>query len=435
MYMDKTMKPLQKNILSQVGSISFPIMPTFVIHLRTGVLALTDVTTPPGYNSGHPSRNWNDFAIAWSLSSPFSPDASNERLLAESINAATRRVHARLNKLIMARLPLALPPHAQDPSIYLSGLLHITPIYSAFESAWQTLLRPLTEPDSYLPHETAISEHTRSLLSRPYLPALTRSDQLRADIHALTGWTPHQIEEQLAVVSQSGALAKFIQHISSAIDERPHVLLAYAHTLYMALFAGGRFIRSILESAPRDTFWSRPCTHVQLGNASTANHPSQQRTPTATFSAQHEEDDFDLPLAFFRFSTPADGEDLKKEFKERLASIEPLLTPGERHDIVQEAICIFNNMFSVVAQLDSLCGTLSLGDAAILGKSSFEGPGNMSGSGMSKASEKRSFDPVTPVKPMFLSGVGLIVPVAVLLGAYYLMRTQSSSEETGAAEI
>ncbi|ROT43159.1 heme oxygenase-like protein [Sodiomyces alkalinus F11] len=321
--------------------------------------------------------------------------SNDERPLAESINAATRGVHAQLNRLIMARLPLALPPHVQDPSIYLSGLLHITPIYSAFESAWQTLLRPLTAPEPSLRPEPAIDERTRSLLSRLYLPALMRSGQLRADIYTLTGWAPHHIEEQLAVVSQSGPLAEFTQHISSTIRERPHVLLAYAHTLFMALFAGGRFIRSILESVPGDTFWSSPCSDAQLDVTPTMSYPSQSRPPGAIFSATHQERDADLlPLAFFRFSPPTNGENLKGEFKERLASVESLLTPSERHDIVQEAICIFDNMLSLVAHLDSLCGTPGLDDAPVSGKRGFDGTSTSSTLDTSKSSEKFSWDPV-----------------------------------------
>lgn len=316
------------------------------------------------------------------------PDASSgdERPLAESINAATRKVHARLNRLIMARLPLALPPDAQDPSIYLLGLLHITPIYNAFESALRTLLwRPLAEPGLCSSRDGATRQHARFPLSRLYLPTLMRTDQLCTDIQALTGWTRHQIEEQLILVSQSGPLALFVQHISSTVDERPH---------------------------------------VPLDDVPVTNRPPHPQTPKAVSSAPPEED-FSSPLAFFRFSTPADGEDLKREFKERFAEIDRHLTPDQRHDVVQEAVCIFDNMLSIVAQLDSLCGTHGLGDVAKSGKASYEKMKNMSASKIPKSLERSSFDPLIPSgKLLLLAGGGLVLPVAVLLGAYYIMGSE-----------
>ncbi|KAM0286001.1 hypothetical protein ACHAQH_001190 [Verticillium albo-atrum] len=255
---------------------------------------------------------------------------NSQRPLPDSINAATRTIHAKLNKLIIARLPLSLPPHAQDPSTYASGLLHIAPIYITFESWWHGLVNAPPAPGA-----DANIDRLHKLLSNIYFPDLMRADRLRADIAQLMGWSPDTVNQKLDTVARHGSLADFLRHISRALENRPHVLIAYAYILFMALFAGGRFIRAMLESVdtsvPNPGFWNR------------------RPIPTAPGDP--------LPLAFFRFDSPTDGEDLKRDFKASLVSIEPLLSAHDRHDIVQEAICIFDNMLRLVGQLDVFCDT------------------------------------------------------------------------------
>ncbi|KAF4780373.1 hypothetical protein HER10_EVM0011365 [Colletotrichum scovillei] len=327
------------------------------------------------------------------MTSPAATSAEDaQRPLAESIAAATRSVHAKLNKIIIARLPLAIPPRAADPSLYASGLLHITPIYDTFESLWKTIaespqlstpgdagddckssqaeLTPVLNVDSNPRHQPALCERTRSILTSLYLPGLMRSDRLRADIGSITGWSPDVVNEQLSAISQSGRLAEFTGHVRRTIEKKPHVLMAYSYILFMALFAGGRFIRATLESAGSE-FWEQTPSPIPPSEI-----PCQERTPSSD-TAIHTTTPVDmargddrgkiqvgarhmrhsLPLSFFHFATPLDGEDLKKEFKKRLTESEHLLTPRERHDIIQEAVCIFDNMLLLVGQLDSVCDT------------------------------------------------------------------------------
>lgn len=320
------------------------------------------------------------------------PAEDTQRPLAESIAAATRSVHAKLNKIIIARLPLAIPPRAADPSLYASGLLHITPIYDTFESLWKIIaespqlstpgeagndcklsqpeLTPVSNVESNLRHRPALCERTRSILTSLYLPGLMRSGRLQADISSITGWSPDVVNEQLAAISQSGRLAEFTRHVRRTIEKKPHVLMAYSYILFMALFAGGRFIRATLESAGSE-FWEQtpsPIPPLEI--------PCQECTPSldtaihATIPVNMARGDnrgkievgakhmrHSLPLSFFHFATALDGEDLKKEFKKRLAESEHLLTPHERHDIVQEAVCIFDSMLLLVGQLDNVCDT------------------------------------------------------------------------------
>ncbi|KAL0944033.1 heme oxygenase [Colletotrichum truncatum] len=325
-----------------------------------------------------------------------SPAEHVKRPLSESIAAATRSVHAKLNKLIIARLPLAIPPRSNDPSIYVSGLLHIAPIYIAFESLWKDIV----ESSSFTPDATqgdgcepgftlfdsnglslgsntghgskyqAVCERTHSILKLLYLPKLMRSDRLRSDISTLTGWSPEVIDKQLEAVSEAGRLAEFTSHVRRTIEKKPHVLLAYSYILYMALFAGGRFIRATLESVGSEFWEHAPSSIPPFQTSCSVRTLRNERFDAVTNDSA---DIFEveggmpklvgnhlghtLPLRFFHFATVLDGEDLKREFKKRLTESEGLLTTQERQDVIQEAICIFDNMLLLVGQLDNVCKT------------------------------------------------------------------------------
>jgi len=293
------------------------------------------------------------------------PTAALRPRLGDKINIATRSVHARLNKTLILRLPLALPPHVHNPSTYVSGLVHIAPIYLVFESLWrnivlsdgtvttaQTDTQLLDSPklslfpfdhghtDSYnKPIPPVCPPHVRSILRSLLLPPLFRSPALHRDIQYITGWTPAEVSSQIRLAAQNGRLATFLAHTRRSVSENPHVLLAYAWVLYMALFSGGRLIRASLEE-PGHAFWDRTADPVA---------PSCRACEEPVFDGDG------LPLSFFRFATPEDGEDLKVEFKKLLAEAEAQLSDAEISDVVQEAVCIFDNMILLVAQLDEVC--------------------------------------------------------------------------------
>ncbi|KAL2023932.1 hypothetical protein VTK56DRAFT_709 [Thermocarpiscus australiensis] len=304
--------------------------------------------------------------------------------LGHSINIATRKVHAKLNKNILVYLPLALPRHAPNPSVYVSGLLHIAPIYLTFESLWQDVLHnheqsaeeggyhaqawePLPDsggstqlPATEIANQPVAPERVYSVLNYLRLPDLMRSGSLLLDIRSITGWPEDVVNEQIEAAAKAGHLGEFVSHIKRSVDEHPHVLLAYAWVLYMALFSGGRILRAALEAAGPN-FWGATCGPVQSsGRACAEPIPIRQLLPAGrlVYSAPQSSTG-STPLEFFRFAGPQDGEDLKLEFKKRLKESEHLLTPQERDDVVREALCIFDNVNSLVAELHSLFSSSS----------------------------------------------------------------------------
>lgn len=320
--------------------------------------------------------------------------------LSDQINISTRSTHTQLNRLIIDRLPLALPPYTTNPSTYITGLLFIAPIYITFESAWEAILDApnlptnltqaptveICEPskpllDSRRPPivldlgstpiapKALICSRTQSLLEHILIPGLLRSGRLRDDIRTLSGISEVEVEAQLDEVSQNGKLAEFITHIHSSCRKKPHILLAYAWVLYMALFSGGRYIRSSLAAAGQD-FWSRPPSPVRpcLSSHNNSDYTvfrstefakqSIDRSKIRRKSKSESSLSSTLPgMQFFNFTGDGDGEDLKLEFKRRLLKSEILLTNGEKEDIVRESEQIFSYMVDMIAQLDSVLET------------------------------------------------------------------------------
>lgn len=247
-------------------------------------------------------------------------EAAHGKSISESIAAATRVAHSRLNKLIIARLPLALPPQVPNPSLYVSGLLHIAPIYITFERLWRDILEKskaaslpadaVTQNSSdnensvgkestrspQVKDETGpapANERICSIVEGLFLDDLMRSGPLKSDVTAMTGWTEQQVEEQLQSASQTGRLALFLNHMERSIEDKPHVIIAYSYIFFMALFAGGRFIRATLESAG-PAFWSQPPSLMRRPNKkhcmsvdelwNSINGRNECPTPNARFS-------------------------------------------------------------------------------------------------------------------------------------------------------
>ncbi|KAL0253141.1 hypothetical protein SLS55_010593 [Diplodia seriata] len=319
-----------------------------------------------------------------------------------------RTLHTKLNRLITARLPLALPPHANSPRLYAFGLLHFAHVYLTFESAWHDLTQPPTHnnpalsslledpwisvstpsstPDSP-PQGTPTADHTAdtlAFLATLLPPGLPRSRRLRRDLSALLGLRPVELDVRLATGGYpgGGAVAAYAAHIRQATSAAPHVLVAYAWVMYMAVFAGGRWIRGQLRCAGRE-FWVG-------GDAAGEGegHGNGARARGIDFDTLA-----DRGLAFFSFDGDADGEDVKAAFKARLAEAEALFDEGQRADVVEEARRIFEWSIALVEELDELLDTPPEGDrrpAEVMAHGAAAAP-------VSEKSEKGFVSPPSPV--------------------------------------
>ncbi|ETS03123.1 heme oxygenase-like protein [Trichoderma reesei RUT C-30] len=328
------------------------------------------------------------------MSPPNADDApsTTTKSLAVDIVAATRPMHTRINKLVTSRVPLALPPRSSDPGAYISGLLHILPVYMTFEKLWLDIISsPSPVEDAAdgtrLDAESGdgparvndskdgnleVPERVRKILVALYMPQLFRSDRLRGDIKSMTGWSDEVLDRQIQAIKGTGQLSANLSHIKQAVHAKPHVLVAYSYNLFMALFAGGRYIRASFEKAGNE-FWQtvpepikptmQPCqprpaaAAAAAAAASVAPFSPLELTGDDGLGTQHSShassscDEF---LQFWHFDSPEDGEDFKRDYKERLLTWEDTLTADEREDILQESIIILESIGHIVGQLDEV---------------------------------------------------------------------------------
>lgn len=255
--------------------------------------------------------------------SPSPPPPVQTPTLPAQINAATRKQHTKLNALIVNRLALALPPNSSNPELLARGLGAFARIYYIFESAWDDIISEAESVDKLVAtHDTEVHEWLCNV--RP--KGLARTTRLKNDIQHLCTRTDVRIDRSTA------AEQRILDRIVATLAEKPHVLVAYAWVMYMAIFSGGRWIRQQLSNAGLD-FW----TGDQHGLG------AEKRELQA----------FDAPgFSFLSFDGDHDGEDIKADFKARLATADTLFSQQEREDMVGEARNLFEDCIALVGMLD-----------------------------------------------------------------------------------
>ncbi|KAL8650665.1 MAG: hypothetical protein Q9210_003694 [Variospora velana] len=252
----------------------------------------------------------------------------------DDINRATKLYHTTLNQLILHFLPFALPPNTSSYHLYALGVSHFHPIYAAFETSFRTQLR-----------SAALSPHLAEILHGLHLPDLERAKALQDDINFLLPPSP-----RAPIPNKVPRLEVFQRHIQVSLARKPHLVVAYTWIFYMALFSGGRYIRSKLRAG--------------LSQSISSASSTEQNKVTG--------------LAFWEFPGERDGEDLKLEYKRRVAALSIQLTDKERVDIVEEGIYIMVSLTGLVREVAEVVPNramaLALGATAYHIKPDFQGP-------------------------------------------------------------
>ena len=254
--------------------------------------------------------------------SPSPPPVATPALPAQ-INAATRKQHVVLNRLIISRLPLALPPRAKSPDLLGRGLAAFAQVFFTFEAAWDEIYsKKKSQSCAYGPSDDQVREWLSAL--RP--EGLRRSARLESDLKHISNRTG------LRLGSASTAQKKMLERMRVETEARPHILVAYGWVMYMAIFSGGRWIREQLANAGNE-FWTNEPSYLPLEKESMAR--------------------FELPgFSFLSFDGDDDGEGIKALFKARLAEAEALLTEDERQDVLSAAQGLFEDCIDLVGMLD-----------------------------------------------------------------------------------
>ncbi|TGZ82860.1 heme oxygenase-like protein [Ascodesmis nigricans] len=252
------------------------------------------------------------------------PDAPQN--LSQAINTSTKDLHDTVNFAIMDRFQLLLSSNNHE--LYLTGMTSFHPVYSTFERVWSALLSS----------SSTLRPNISTAITAIHDPRLFRSSAIAADLSYLSGgsFDPDASPSRPQVVA-------YVNHIENAIREKPHVVLAYAHSYYMALFAGGKVLRKLLVN--KKGFFP---VHLPAGDEEEARR-------------------FSTGLFVF----PADDpEEIRNKFKAGMVIAEEGLSEEEKTDIINEARAIFKWNEKLIHELDSICAPMYVkGEAAQVGKS------------------------------------------------------------------
>ncbi|KAF7195732.1 Heme-binding protein HMX1 [Pseudocercospora fuligena] len=253
-----------------------------------------------------------------------SPDSSS---ISNRINLATRKQHTELNRLIIQRLPLALPPYQSNPLLFSKGIVPFARIFIIFEIEWDLLVRHVRKLD---PADLSHDAEVRRWLANLRPEGLARSERLKNDIRHLRDIAGSGIYDTPAVREA------WVKEIRARIRQNPEVLVAFAWVFYMATFAGGRWIRQQLANGGAEFWTGQPGV---AGNLEKGEQSALLQLPGFTFLS---------------FPGDEDGEDIKTAFKSRLAEAETLLTESEKTEILGVSEQIFDKCISLVNDLDRM---------------------------------------------------------------------------------
>jgi heme oxygenase len=144
-------------------------------------------------------------------------------------------LHDSVNRLAVQRFTLGL----SDYRLYREGIKSFYYIYVAFERTWAKLLA----------NPAAVQPHVYECLQAIAIPQLSRTNAIASDLIYLYG--PDDFD--VSAPPDKKVRRECAEYIEKRLQEKPHLVLAFAHQYYMALFAGGKMLlRQML--APKDFF-------------------------------------------------------------------------------------------------------------------------------------------------------------------------------------
>ena len=220
-------------------------------------------------------------------------------------------------------------------------MAHFVPVYEALEVAFRSLGGRREGGDDGGGSEGEEARGEKELRGL-CMGGLERAGRLRDDVEEIlsrggSGPAVH--------FAQGSRVEAFADRVCAAAAAEPRLLLAYAWVLYMALFSGGRYIRSRLRGAGAG-FWNGG------GGGDAGWGDGEGRVwPDGRGGG------VDRWLRFWTFEGGEDGEDLKAEFKARFAAVEGTLTEAEKEAVVREAVVVMRLMDGLVVEICDAVGT------------------------------------------------------------------------------
>lgn len=154
------------------------------------------------------------------------PAPNDVGALANRINHETKALHNKIDKMITLKLALAY----RDARIYRQGLQSF---YHVFATVERSLMSQFEKDDEWT-----------DILKQVWKPEMARTDKCEQDL--MFYYDDRREKFESPIMSEQ---INFVEHIKTVTAEKPYLLLAYLHVMYLALFAGGRIMRSSISKA------------------------------------------------------------------------------------------------------------------------------------------------------------------------------------------
>lgn len=162
------------------------------------------------------------------------PSPTDVGALANRINFHTRDSHNKINADMSVKLAFAM----KHGHIYRQGILAFYYIFAAVEQEIDNLLQNASTP---------LELQTQKILNQFWCEEFRRSNMIFQDLELLyskeysTRTELHAFLDDNVLPPQQQA---FVEYIHQTVREKPYTILAYCHVLYLALFAGGKLMKS-----------------------------------------------------------------------------------------------------------------------------------------------------------------------------------------------
>ncbi|OBA19126.1 heme oxygenase [Metschnikowia bicuspidata var. bicuspidata NRRL YB-4993] len=155
------------------------------------------------------------------------PHKTDVGALANRINMETRALHNKIDRLVTLKFAIALRNH----KVYRQGLQSF---YHVFATVEDCLYAEMERPGS------PWSETLRKV----WKPEMARTARGQQDLMFY-----YDDDQSKFMAPMMPAQIEFVSHIRAVVADKPYLLLAYLHVMYLALFAGGRVMRSSVSRA------------------------------------------------------------------------------------------------------------------------------------------------------------------------------------------
>lgn len=149
------------------------------------------------------------------------PSPNDVGALANRINKETKVLHDRVNKMVTVKLAIAY----RDYKVYRQGLQCFYHVFAAIEKS--------------LNEQFEKNGEWTEMLKEIWKPEVARKEKCEQDL--MFYYNDDRSKFETPMMTEQ---INFSEHILQVTREKPYLLLAYLHVMYLALFAGGRIMRS-----------------------------------------------------------------------------------------------------------------------------------------------------------------------------------------------